>query len=242
MTFKTLASAAVALAVMAGVPARADWQRLGTVVFDDPFLRQVVQIPPGMGPMTDVRFAVTGNDVEIASLTITYGNGQSDDVPVRAVFQAGSTSRAVPLPGVRGRNIRNVTVVYRAHGKARFDVFGNSSGAGGGTAGWTQLGCQPVGFMVDHDAIAVGGQEGGFKSIRLRVAKAPVEIFDVVVTFGNGQRQKLAVRSAIPAGGSTRALDLAGQVRGIKRIDLLYRSIPTFKGQALVCADGLAAP
>lgn len=241
MNFRTLAASVLALGLMAGVSAKADnWQRLGTVVFDDPFLREVVQIPPGMGLMSDVRFAVSGNDVEIADIKITYGNGETDDIPVKAVFKAGSSSRAIPLPGLRGRNVKSVTVVYRAHGKARFDVLGNAAAAP--AMRWVPLGCQQVGFAVDHDAIRVSGQDGGFRALRLNVRGAPVEFFDVTATFGNGQMQKLPVRAIIPPGGSTRQLDLAGQVRGIKRIDFLYRSIPTFKGQAAVCADGLATP
>lgn len=242
MTFRNLAASALALATLAGAPAHADdWKRVGTVVFDDPFIKTIVSIPKGMGPMSDVQFVVTGADIEIADLKITYGNGQVDDIAVRDVFKAGSASRAVPLKGFNGRNIKNITVVYRAHGKARFDVLGNVA-AGSGKGGWVQLGCQPVGFRVDHDAITVGGQEGGFKALRLRVQGAPVEFYDVVAIFGNGQQQKLSVRAAIPAGGSTRQLDLNGQVRGIRRIDFLYRSIPTFTGQATVCADGLMAP
>jgi hypothetical protein len=241
-----LAASMLALASFAATGAQADnWQRIGAVTFDDPFTKVMIDMPRNLGPVSAVRFAVTGADVEVADLKLTYGNGQVDDVAVRDVFRAGSTSRAIPLPGRNGRALQSVMVVYRAHGKAQFQIFAaldaGGGGGGGGNVGWTQLGCQPVGFVVDHDAISVGGQDGGFKAIRLRVEKAPVEIFEVIVTFGNGQHQKLSVRAAIPAGGTSRPIDLAGQVRGIKRIDLLYRSIPTFKGQALVCADGLAA-
>jgi hypothetical protein len=218
--------------------------RIASVPFVAPSGKEVIVLPKTLGTLSAVQIAVAGADVEIADLKLTYGNGQVDDIPVRSMFKAGSASRVIPLPGVNGRFVKNVIVVYRAFGRARLEIMGSmdTASAGGGANAWVQLGCQPVGFRVDHDAIAVGGQEGGFRAVRLRVEKAPVEFFDLVVTFGNGQQQRLAVRAAIPAGGMTRAIDLAGQVRGIRRIDMLYRSIPTFAGQAKVCADGLSAP
>jgi hypothetical protein len=45
------------------------------------------------------------------------------------------------------------------------------------------------------------------------------------------------VRSEIRAGGQTRPLDLRGERRAIKQIEMKYRSQPNFKGQATVCVD-----
>ena len=43
----------------------------------------------------------------------------------------------------------------------------------------------------------------------------------------------------IRAGGQTRTLDLKGERRrAIKEIEMVYRSQPSFKGQATVCVDG----
>ena len=41
----------------------------------------------------------------------------------------------------------------------------------------------------------------------------------------------------IRAGGQTRALDLKGDRRVIKEIEMKYHSQPNFKGQATVCVD-----
>ncbi len=235
---KTLAASLLALALGSGAAVADTWTRLGTVTFTDPFTTTNISMPKGVGAMSALRFSVTGSDVEIADLKVTYGNGQVDDIPVRAVFRAGSSTRVIPLPGYNGRYIDKVTVTYRAHGQARFDILGNAVPQP--TPSWQSLGCQSVGFAVDHDAINVGLQDGGFTAIRLRVQNAPVEFRDATVVFGNGQTQKLPVRSIVPAGSMSRQLDLAGQVRGIRRIDFLYRSIPSYHGQAKVCADGLS--
>ena len=106
---------------------------------------------------------------------------------------------------------------------------------------WEQLGCKSVGFGIDHDVIPVGRREGQFTALKLRVKDAPIEIFNLSAVFGNGARQDIKVKSVIPSGGETRVLDLAGNARGLDRVEILYRSIPTFKGKAALCVDGRQA-
>jgi hypothetical protein len=108
-----------------------------------------------------------------------------------------------------------------------------------GPAGWEQLGCQKVGFLVDHDSIKVGRREGRFKAIRLEVSGNTVFINDLKVVYAKGQPDDLHVRSEIRDGGQTRPLDLKGRERAIDRIDLTYRAKLNFKGSARVCASGL---
>jgi hypothetical protein len=61
------------------------------------------------------------------------------------------------------------------------------------------------------------------------------------VIYANGEPDDIPVRSEIRAGGETRPLDLRGFERAIRRIEMVYRSAPNFKGQATICVDGLAA-
>jgi hypothetical protein len=107
-----------------------------------------------------------------------------------------------------------------------------------GTASAEQLGCKKVGFLVDRDVIHVGKSEGRFKAIKLKVRGNAIEILDLRVIYGNGNPDDLAVRSVIRAGGETRWIDLKGDKRFIKQIEMVYRSKPNFKGQATVCAYG----
>jgi hypothetical protein len=44
---------------------------------------------------------------------------------------------------------------------------------------WEQLGCQSVGFLVDHDSVKVGRKEGRFKAIRLEVSGNTVYMNDL---------------------------------------------------------------
>ena len=105
-------------------------------------------------------------------------------------------------------------------------------------ARWEQLGCQKVGFLVDKDVIRVGRKEGKFKAIRLQVSGNKVHMMDLKVVYANGQPDDIAVREEIRAGGQTKPLDLKGDRRAIKEIEMVYRSQPNFKGQATVCVEG----
>ena len=105
-------------------------------------------------------------------------------------------------------------------------------------ARWERLGCQKVGFIVDKDVIRVGRGEGRFKSIRLEVSGNKVYMDDLKVIYANGEPDDIPVRSEIRAGGQTRPLDLRGERRAIKEIEMKYHSQPNFKGQATVCVDG----
>jgi len=105
-------------------------------------------------------------------------------------------------------------------------------------ARWEQLGCQKVGFMVDKDVIHAGRSEGKFKSIRLLVSGNKVHMMDLKVIYANGQPDDIPVRDEIRAGGQTKPLDLKGERRAIKDIEMVYRSQPNFKGEATVCVEG----
>lgn len=103
-----------------------------------------------------------------------------------------------------------------------------------GMRNWELLGRQQVGFNVDRDVIHVGRRDGDFTRIKLRVEGNDVEFYDLKVVYGNGQRDDIRIRNRIRAGGETRAIDLKGGARFIRRVEMVYRSRPNFKGQAVV--------
>lgn len=218
------------------VPSVAKEQAIGTAVYEARPQRDVVEVGAREGQFKAIRFEVRNNEVEVLDLKIVYGNGSAEDIRVRQSFKPGQSSRVIDLAG-RSRAIRQIIVTYAARGPARIQFFGVEGAAA--AARWDQLGCKSVGFGVDRDVIKVGRNDGTFTAIKLKVRSAPIEIFDLRVVFGNGKRQDIRVRSVIKPGGETRAIDLAGANRGIDRVELLYRSIPTFKGKADVCVDGL---
>jgi len=109
---------------------------------------------------------------------------------------------------------------------------------GGGN--WDDLGCKQVSFIGrDRDSIRVGRREGRFKAIRLEARNNDVEMLDLKVVYANGAPDDIPVRSHIRAGSKTRPLDLKGGERAIQQIDMVYKSRPSFRGLATVCAEGL---
>jgi hypothetical protein len=101
------------------------------------------------------------------------------------------------------------------------------------------LGEQSVGFGVDRDVIRVGRREGRFSALALEVRDNDVEILDLNVFFNRGPPQGLRVREFIRAGGRTRPIPFAWGDRSIDRIEITYRSRPSFRGRAKVAVFGL---
>ena len=230
-----LSAIVIAVATSLAGPAIAKEVAIGSAVYEPRPQRDVVEVGGREGAFKAIRFEVRGNDVEVLGLRVVYGNGSTEDINVRQVFRAGSSSRIIDLAG-RQRAIRQIVVTYMAKGPARIQFFGVEGAA---QTNWERLGCKEVNFGVDRDTLRVGRSEGTFRAIRLKVRHAPVEFYDLRVVFGNGRSESFRVRAVVPAGGESRAIDLDGKTRGIDRIEMIYRSIPSYKGKAEVCVEGL---
>jgi len=95
------------------------------------------------------------------------------------------------------------------------------------------FGAQYVGFGVDRDVIRVGNEIGKFDRIRLRVLDNDIHINEIKVVYANGETDALAVNADIPKNSRTNWIDLKGD-RFIKEIQMVYRSRPSFNGQARI--------
>ena len=116
--------------------------------------------------------------------------------------------------------------------------------------GWEKLGERAVNFGADRDTIMVTAAEGRFRKIRLHVRDRAITIADVKVHFGNGGVQDVAVRAVIQKGGNTRAIDLDGGARVIKKVVFVYSTAGAprpgkrkgrLKGRAHVALWGMRA-
>src|SRR5712692_4967894 len=94
-----------------------------------------------------------------------------------------------------------------------------------GQAVWEHLGMRRVNFRLDHDVI-LAASEGRFRSVRIVVAGGDLELFDVKITFGNGETFSPATRLYFKENSRSRTIDLPGAARIIRRIDFYYRSAP----------------
>src|SRR5437764_13298208 len=87
---------------------------------------------------------------------------------------------------------------------------------------WTLLGTAHVDKNEDHKTIHVGDNAGQFRKIQLRVNGAAIELKRMVVHFGNGTQEELAVADRIRAGGKTPEFDLPGERRAIDTVELWF--------------------
>ena len=98
-------------------------------------------------------------------------------------------------------------------------VIGSSMGIGDK---WVFLGERTVKHTLDRDEIMITAKRGEFTKLKFKVKKAKVDFHKVVVVYGNGERMEVELRDKIPAGGETRAIDLRGRDRVIKKIIFFY--------------------
>jgi len=94
------------------------------------------------------------------------------------------------------------------------------------STGWMKLGEREVNGRVDHDKIDVGRYEGKFSKLTLYVEKSDLELLDFEITFGDGQKFHPEVRHVFKEGSRTRVIDLPGDDRVIKAINLTYKNLP----------------
>ena len=86
---------------------------------------------------------------------------------------------------------------------------------------WVYLGNAHVDGQHDHDDIKVGNASGRYRFLQIRVVNAPIQFDHIVVHYGNGEPETIAVRDVIPAGGKSRAIKLQGD-RYVASFELWY--------------------
>jgi len=91
--------------------------------------------------------------------------------------------------------------------------------------GYAYLGERFVNGGVDHDMIHVGRADGRFTSVMIVVENAPVEVFDMIITFGDGQRWEPKTRLTFGPDSTSRMIDLPGGARVIRRVDFHYGNL-----------------
>jgi hypothetical protein len=105
---------------------------------------------------------------------------------------------------------------------------------------WRLIGTAHARHSVDHDTIVVAGPHDNFRAIKFKVTGAPLNMHRIVVTYENGEPDRLDVRHDIPQGGETRTIDLrgAGQ-RRIRKIEFWYDTKGLGNRKAAVTAFGM---
>jgi len=94
------------------------------------------------------------------------------------------------------------------------------------TTGWEKLGERTVNGKADRDTITVGRKEGRFRAIQIKVEHSALEMFDVLVTFGDGTTFSPPTRLVFNNGDISKVIDLPGDKRVIQKVDFNYGNLP----------------
>jgi hypothetical protein len=92
-------------------------------------------------------------------------------------------------------------------------------------AGWRLLGDTWVTGQFGREIIRVGKYEGRVARVMLVITHSNLEIGDVVIQFGNGQRWSPGLRHSFGDGSRSRAIDLPGHVRFIRGVELVRGAV-----------------
>jgi hypothetical protein len=102
------------------------------------------------------------------------------------------------------------------------------------------LGEKEITFLAERDDVLVGAAKGMFSRLVFEVEENDLEMFKVVVSFGNGKSEEIEVRHLFREGSRSRIIDLPGAKRIIRRITFFYKTTgPLREGRALIRIFGL---
>jgi len=95
----------------------------------------------------------------------------------------------------------------------------------GDTSGWYKISQANVDFKKDRDEIVILGADR-FKSIKLKVFNAPIDLKDLEIYYESGNKQDVKINTLLKAAGESRVIDLeGGEKRSIKKIDFVYKTV-----------------
>jgi hypothetical protein len=80
--------------------------------------------------------------------------------------------------------------------------------------------------QVVHEAIGGLKHDGRFTSVMLVVENAPVEMDDVVITFGDQEQFRPGTKLVFGPDSPSREIALPGGARLIRRVDFVFNNFP----------------
>ena len=89
--------------------------------------------------------------------------------------------------------------------------------------GWKHLGSRKVSPKGEKDTISVK-EDGKIRSFLFAPTGGAIEVYDIVVHFGNGEKFSPKTRLKFGAKSKSRNIDLPGKSRRVLKIDFYYKS------------------
>jgi hypothetical protein len=215
----------------------ADLRPIGQIQFEPrPFETDVFEIRPDERRIRALRIQARRGTADVRNLVVTYGDGRKETVRVRQVLRDGERSALFRLN--EPRPVRSIEISYIPRGPVTLVLLADSRRPP--VAEWKELGCKSVGFLIDRDIIRLDTEER-YRALRLRSSGFAIRLEEMGVRYGNGVRDRYVLQTTIPSNGRTGQIDLRGEARRIREIDLLYSSGVISNVKTRLCVDGLAA-
>jgi hypothetical protein len=200
------------------------WERLGERQVDAKLDHDAITVGRDDGIFTAIQVKVEGSSLAMFEIKVTFGNGETFEPNTRLVFDQNTKSRIIDLPGNK-RVIKRVDFKYAnlpGGGKARVELWGRD--AAPPPPAWQRIGERQVDAKLDHDTLTV--DDAAYTALQIKVEGSSLMMFDVKVTFGNGEKFEPNVRLVFDQNTKSRVIDLPGNKRGIKRVDFRYANLP----------------
>jgi len=141
----------------------------------------------------------------------------------------------LPTPSFRGKALLFGFLLALGVGCAHHRAAPAYSGRPHGE--WVKLGERSVDGRRDRDVIAVGAREGTYRRIMIVVERNPIEMFDVVVTFGDGTQFAPHTRAVFNPQSRSHVIDLPGGRRVIRNVEFHYGNLADGRAVAELWAD-----
>ena len=110
---------------------------------------------------------------------------------------------------------------------------------------WVLLGEQTVGFGIDRDVVEIGQSEEWFRNRSFRALhfvaeRNDIHMISIRLVYLNGYDEDFRIDRLIREGEEL-PLDLGGERSYLRRVEMVYRSRPDFRGQAVIKVFGESA-
>ncbi len=212
------------------------WTLLGQQSVNGKKDKDTIKVGKYKGGFDQITLVVSDSDLELTNLTVVFPKGATWSPALRHTFKEGSRSHIIDLPG-KDRIINKIQLAYAntaGGGNAKVQVYGRDMGRPApppvtapswDNKGWTLLGKSTVDGWRDKDKLKVN-QARPFSEVMFVVAGSDVELRNVVITLGNGEKFEMPTSVVFKEGTRTSPIDIPGQIRKIKSIDFAYANLP----------------
>ena len=103
---------------------------------------------------------------------------------------------------------------------------------------WVRLGTTTVKSDLDRDVINITARRGGFKKMKIKVKAASLDMKKIVIHYGNGNTQSVAIRKNFSAGTESRIIDLEGNHRFVEKVVFWYKKDKWYSNKPIVTLWG----